>query len=913
MPSHTNLPTGLAVGFLKLLDPTAQKFTFQVFEDRANKTGNPPARVIHSWRELLHDHALGAGAYVTINETDLAGRKAENIKRIRATWQEDDDGFAGTFPLEPSLVVESSPQHFHRYWLTADNWPADEQGRKDFDGVMQCMVENYGSDKNAKDICRVLRLPGFLHRKNGTPHLVRIIANSGKRYTRAEIIAAFPAPVRKEKPASSYQWHPQHDDDEQIRDAIFAINADDRLVWRDIGMALKDHFGDSGRALWDQWSKTSTKHNEREQDRAWRSFVGGKGITIGTLFHYAKLAGWEFRKQSSKETKSGPKRTGQAGETESIARTAILVRADSLKPESISWAWRNRFAFGKMAMIAGDPGLGKSTILVDIVATHSRGAYFPCGEGKATLCDSVFLTAEDGLRDTLVPRLIAAEADMSKIHFLTGTKTEGANDEVAMFDITRDIAALRKVFEQNPEIKILVIDPLTAYLGSGTKAKENSDVRRVLTPLIKLIEEFGVLLLANNHLNKSGGKALYRVLDSIAFVALGRTIHLVVADAEIPHNRKVICDKSNIGSKPLGLTYIIQQHWIKGEQGEEIETSRISWGTKHIDETADEALNPETGETTSTELAVEFLRTVLAKGRVAVHDIESEARQAGLLGETQRINLSKPFRSACDDLHVVKTRQGFGPGGGWYWSLPETSPIGAPIDATSNTRAPMEGQGAYGSENTTVTSKNEAAGAGKGVAQPPLAPSNAIGALTKDEANMMAPMENCGAELPEIEKIQPSHDGNGSAADDLPISPFLQRAYAEEARERGEPPDELLEQLAQAKKVRRNAIRKMRRIYYGAHPCAERDKNPAFDAACLAAERATSDYNTIVDQINQERQRRECGEPPGRMAANGFAISRSPEDRKPPAPGQITCRVWIKEVRPPALGPPGDDLNDFVR
>ena len=82
-----------------------------------------------------------------------------------------------------------------------------------------------------------------------------------------------------------------------------------------------------------------------------------------------------------------------------------------------------------------------------------------------------------------------------------------------MFDITRDIAVLRKVFTDKPAIKVLIIDPLTAYLGAGAKAKENTDVRRVLTPLVKLAEEFGVLLLANNHLNKNGGKALYRILD----------------------------------------------------------------------------------------------------------------------------------------------------------------------------------------------------------------------------------------------------------------------------------------------------------------------------------------------------------------------------------------------------------------
>jgi hypothetical protein len=347
-------------------------------------------------------------------------------------------------------------------------------------------------------------------------------------------------------------------------------------------------------------------------------------------------------------------------------------------------------------------------------ALHSRGGDFPCGEGRALPCEVLFLTAEDGLRDTLVPRLMAAEADLTKVHFLTGTKVEGASDDdTVMFDITKDIPALRGAFRDNPAIKILIIDPLTAYLGVGTKARENTDVRRVLTPLIKLIEEFGVLLLANNHLNKSSGKALYRILDSIAFVALGRTIHVVVIDADNRDNRKFICDKSNIGSKPLGLTYIIQKHWIKGELGEEIETSRICWGTSHIDESADEALASETdtGSATAKDETIEFLRLVLAHGPVKVHYIEAEARSACLLGKDQEIRLSKPFRSARAELRVISTREGFGPGAVYYWALPPTADHRSPPDhassmrATSNTRAHMDSEGTYGEEGDGRTDR----------------------------------------------------------------------------------------------------------------------------------------------------------------------------------------------------------------
>ena len=151
---------------------------------------------------------------------------------------------------------------------------------------------------------------------------------------------------------------------------------------------------------------------------------------------------------------------------------------------------------------------------------------------------------------------------------------------------------------------------------------------------------------------------------------MGRIIHLVIEDADNRDLKKFICSKINIGSKPLGLTYIIQKVFIKGEQGEEIETSRISWGTKHIDETADEALGTSDDTPTMAEEAKQFLREALTKGPMAVLDIEAEARAAGMLAPTQQIKNSKPFRKACDELGIVHSREGFGPGAKFYWKLP---------------------------------------------------------------------------------------------------------------------------------------------------------------------------------------------------------------------------------------------------
>ena len=266
--------------------------TFQTFDDDQTRKNPALAKVVQlqDFKELQRLFAQGAGVFITVNETDERGRKKENIIRVRAVFQEDDDGFDGKFPLEPSIVVETSPGHSHRYWLIADVWPADERGHADFTTVMERMVETYGSDRRAKDISRVLRLPGFLHRK-GKPHLVRIVEARGCRYSRAEIMAAFPPVEPVKKTHAQRAWTPQHDDEQRIRDALYSINADDRDLWLQCGMAIKQHFGDSGRSLWDDWSRRSDKYDERDQERTWRSFKRDD-ITIATVFHYAKLAGW---------------------------------------------------------------------------------------------------------------------------------------------------------------------------------------------------------------------------------------------------------------------------------------------------------------------------------------------------------------------------------------------------------------------------------------------------------------------------------------------------------------------------------------------------------------------------------------------------------------------------------------------
>ena len=183
----------ICMKFLSLLDAAATSFTFQTVPEPKDQHPELWPQVLHGsmndqLSKLTDLNSRGAAIYVTVNETDGAGRKAENITRIRAIWQDDDCGYGGRFPLPPSIIVSSSPGKFQRYWL-ADGLSAD-----DYKGLMATMIRDFGSDPQAgADIARVLRLPGFFHNK-AAPYLVTILEASGTRYSRDELLKAFPPP-----------------------------------------------------------------------------------------------------------------------------------------------------------------------------------------------------------------------------------------------------------------------------------------------------------------------------------------------------------------------------------------------------------------------------------------------------------------------------------------------------------------------------------------------------------------------------------------------------------------------------------------------------------------------------------------------------------------------------------------------
>lgn len=187
--------------FLAWLDEEAEGFTFQVFDDLKGRKLAGLAQIRHGslethGAELARAQAHGAGVFVTVNATDGRGRRLANIVRVRAVWAEIDHGLPASWPLAPHAIIESSPGKYHVYWQVEGLSPAD------FAGVMARLVADYGSDPNAKDLARVLRVPGFWHLKDpARPFQVRIVSlEACLPYPADVLLAAFPPAAAPQPP-----------------------------------------------------------------------------------------------------------------------------------------------------------------------------------------------------------------------------------------------------------------------------------------------------------------------------------------------------------------------------------------------------------------------------------------------------------------------------------------------------------------------------------------------------------------------------------------------------------------------------------------------------------------------------------------------------------------------------------------
>jgi hypothetical protein len=203
-----------------------------------------------------------------------------------------------------------------------------------------------------------------------------------------------------------------------------------------------------------------------------------------------------------------------------------LVKAGDVEMKRVRWLWHEKLAFGKLNLFCGNPDHGKSLVSIDVIARATTGRDWPAGvKNTAEPMEVLIVAAEDGLEDTIAPRLAAAKANMSKVHYLqsvASTFTKRTKQTIRQLRLDEDIKALEETLRQNPAIRLVVIDPVSSYLGAA-KMMDEQAVRGVLNPLVAVAERLGICVLTIMHLNKKIDlDAVNRVGGAMAFVGIPR-------------------------------------------------------------------------------------------------------------------------------------------------------------------------------------------------------------------------------------------------------------------------------------------------------------------------------------------------------------------------------------------------------
>lgn len=341
--------------------------------------------------------------------------------------------------------------------------------------------------------------------------------------------------------------------------------------------------------------------------------------------------------------------------------TVVLVNGADLTPEPVRWLWPDWLALGKLHILAGAPGQGKTTIALAVAATLTIGGRWPDGS-RCSPGNVLIWSGEDDPADTLLPRLIASGADRTRCYFVSGTRIDG---EVEPFDPARDMAALEEQAQAIGGIKLLIVDPVVSAVAGDSH--KNTEVRRALQPLVDLGSRLDAAVLGISHFSKGGAGSdpASRVVGSIAFTAVARVV-LVAAkvkaeDGEQDQDRRILArGKSNIGPDDGGFEYAIEQ----AEPLPGIHASYVTWGKSVAGSARDLLTEPTEQESASdsksaVDAAAAFLLEALADGLTPTKTVQAEAKDAGVSWAS--------CKRAADNLRVVKRK---GDGGLWYWKLP---------------------------------------------------------------------------------------------------------------------------------------------------------------------------------------------------------------------------------------------------
>jgi len=336
----------------------------------------------------------------------------------------------------------------------------------------------------------------------------------------------------------------------------------------------------------------------------------------------------------------------------------VVLAASDVNPQPVNWLWEGWLPRGKLTILGGQPGQGKTTIAMALAARTTTGGLFP-GGGTCEPGNVLIWSTEDDPGDTLKPRLMAANADMERIHFIQGSRVEG---EVRAFDLQRDMEHLNAWVEKIGGISLMILDPVVAVVKGDSH--KNTEVRRDLQPLIDFGMASNAAVIGITHFSKGskGQDPAQRLVGSIGFAAVARVIMVAAkVQSDDGEDRRVLARaKSNIGPDDGGFEYSVAQAEVKSG----LTAAHIQWGQQLTGSARDllhEGDSDNDADEDQGDEAEKFLKAVLAEGPTPVKAIMQEAKDAGIS--------EKAVRRAKTTLHVIIKKAGMTDG--WYWQLPK--------------------------------------------------------------------------------------------------------------------------------------------------------------------------------------------------------------------------------------------------
>jgi hypothetical protein len=313
-----------------------------------------------------------------------------------------------------------------------------------------------------------------------------------------------------------------------------------------------------------------------------------------------------------------------------------LIRMSDIPSEQVQWLWYPYIPYGKVTIIQGDPGEGKTSFVLAMIALLTNGEPLPEEEAANPPINVIYQSAEDGLADTIKPRLEQSGADCSRVLVIDESDRELTLCDERLEQAVRETGA-----------RLIVLDPLQAYLGDGVDMHRANEVRPVFKRLCAMADRTGCAVILIGHMNKAQGlKSSYRGLGSIDFRAAARSVLLVGRLKSDPSVRVVAHDKSSLAPEGRSIAFTLD-----AENG-------FQW-KGYCDTTVDEVLSGAGTVQTKTMQMEQELKELLGRP-VPVEEVFQKAKELGISERT--VNIAKK------NIGVLSVKLG----NQWYWQLPDS-------------------------------------------------------------------------------------------------------------------------------------------------------------------------------------------------------------------------------------------------